>query len=348
MYKVEEMNAKIRLNANELNIPMTSSVIEDIMKTIDMGGFNRYPETDSQSLKKAYADFMAISDDDIIVGNGSDEVLDILYKAFTVYGDKIMSLSPSFVMYELMADVYKCDFIPYALKSFDSFDVSDFITAINKEKPRMVFLCNPNNPTGLLISKSDILKIINETDSMIIVDEAYGEFINGNFRDYSLIDERDNYDRLVILKTLSKAYGLAGLRVGFGIANKKVISKMVAKKYPYNVSLFSQQFAQALITRANTPFFTERIKKTIDNRDVFIKTLNDFDAITVFPTAANFVWLYAPTLDLKSICHAASIQIRVFTTEKLKGYVRISIGTEEEMNTLIHAMKEAISCAKAK
>jgi histidinol-phosphate aminotransferase len=341
MYKVEEMNAKIRLNANELNMPMTETVIEDIMKTIDMSGFNRYPETDSQSLKKAYADFMAISEEDVLVGNGSDEVLDILYKTFTTYGDKIMSLSPSFVMYELMADVYKCKYVPYVLNSFDGFDVSDFINAINKEKPRMVFLCNPNNPTGLLISKSDILKIIRETDSLIIVDEAYGEFISDNYRDYSLIDERDNFDRLVILKTLSKAYGLAGLRVGFGIANKNVIAKMAAKKYPYNVSLFSQQFAQALITRAETPFFTERIKQTIENRDAFIAALKAFESITVFPTAANFVWLYAPDVNLKAICDAASIQIRVFTTEKLRGYVRISIGTKEEMNTLLQAMKEA-------
>jgi len=348
MYKVEEIDAKIRLNANELNIPMTSSVIEEIMNTINIEGFNRYPETDSQSLKKAYADFMAISADDIIVGNGSDEVLDILYKTFTTYGDKIMSLSPSFVMYELMADVYKCKFVPYNLNVFDAFDTSDFIAAINKEKPRMVFLCNPNNPTGLLISKEDVLRVINETDSLIIVDEAYGEFINANFRDYSLIDERDRFDRLVVLKTLSKAYGLAGLRVGFGIANSKVIAKMAAKKYPYNVSLFSQQFAQALIMRANTPFFTERIKKTIENRERFITALKTFDGITVFPTAANFVWLYAPDIDLKAICDAASIQIRVFTTEKLKGYVRISIGTESEMNTLIKAMKEDISCAKAK
>ncbi|MBS7526091.1 histidinol-phosphate transaminase [Fusibacter paucivorans] len=343
MYKVEEVESRIRLNANEINIPLSDAVIDDILSEMNLAGFNRYPESDSQSLIKAYADYMKIDEDEVIAGNGSDEILDILFKAFTSYGDKVMSIAPSFVMYELVSQVYRCAFVPYQLKDYNSFDTDDFIEVLQKEKPRMVFICNPNNPTGLLIPKADLIKIVESTDAMIILDEAYGEFISDTFRDYSMIDERRNYRNLIVLKTLSKAYGLAGLRVGFGIAGKEQVAAMAEKKYPYNVSLFSQQFALGLINRASLPFFKERIQTTIENRRYFVEALKAFETITVFPSAANFVWLYAPTVDLKALSDAAGILIRVFTTDQLKGYCRISIGTKDEMDAMLDAIKEGLS-----
>ena len=343
MYKVEEIESKIRLNANEINIPLTDEIIQQIMSDIDLKSFNRYPESDAQSLVKAYSNFIGVQPNEVIAGNGSDEILDILFKAFTSYEDTIMSLSPSFVMYELISKVYRCNYIPYTLQSFESFDVDDFISAIQNQNPKMVFICNPNNPTGLLISKIDLIKIIESTSALIILDEAYGEFIAEDFMNYSMIDQRNQYENLIILKTLSKAYGLAGLRVGFGIASQKNIAKLDASKYPYNVSLFSQEFALGLIERASNPFFKERIQSTIENRTAFEEALKDFPQIKVFPSKANFVWLYAPELDLKAISEAAGIQIRVFSTDQLKGYCRISIGTDEEMKTMINAIKEGIS-----
>jgi histidinol-phosphate aminotransferase len=342
MYKVEEIESRIRLNANEINIPLNDALIEEILSEMNLAGFNRYPESDSQSLVKAYARLIGVDENEVIAGNGSDEILDILFKAFTSYGDKIMSITPSFVMYELISQVYRCTFSPYRLKSYNDFDVDDFIAAIEAEKPRMVFICNPNNPTGLLIPKADLIKIVESTDAMIILDEAYGEFISDNYRDYSMIDERRKYSNLIILKTLSKAYGLAGLRVGFGIADKAQIAALDAKKYPYNVSLFSQQFALGLINRAERPFLKERIRTTIENRSYFVEKLKEFEGITVFPSAANFVWLYAPTVDLKVLSDAAGILIRVFTTDQLKGYCRISIGTKTEMDAMIDAIKEGM------
>lgn len=343
MYKVEEIESKIRLNANEINIPLTETIIDDIMSEVNLAGFNRYPESDSQSLIDAYGDFMKLPTDQIIAGNGSDEILDILFKALTSYGDTIMSISPSFVMYELISKVYRCDFKPYTLKTFDGFDVDDFIKAIQANKPKMVFICNPNNPTGLLIPKEDLIKIVTSTDAYIILDEAYGEFISSDFMTYSMIDQRNNYDNLIILKTLSKAYGLAGLRVGFGISSPENIAKLDACKYPYNVSLFSQAFAKGLIERANQDFFKDRIETTIENRKRFAKALSEIEGITVYPSSANFIWLYAPSIDLKAISDAAGIQIRVFSTDALKGYCRISIGTEDEMKAMLEAIKEGIS-----
>jgi len=342
MYQSDTIKNAIRLNANELTQKIDTYFLEKILSAVDLTGFNRYPETHSETLVQTYSNFLNLPSSQVIAGNGSDEIIDIIFKTFISPGDTVMSFSPSFVMYPLMCGVFNANYIPYTLKNYTDFNIDSFIEAINQIKPKLIFICNPNNPTGLLISPDQIKHIIKTTDAYVVIDEAYGEFIGKNYLDYSMMPYVNDFKRVIVLKTLSKAYGLAGLRVGFGISNDAIIQKMAQKKHPYNISLFSQQFATELILNINEAFFQNRISETITQRIVFIENLKIFTNITVFPSSANFVWLYCETVDLKNVLVAHKIQIRAFDTPELKGYYRISIGNSDEMSAVITTLKEVL------
>lgn len=339
MYNAEQDNTiRIRLNANELNIPFDTEWLEEMKASISFEDINRYPESNFDSLLAVASQKYKVPANQIVTGNGSDELLDIIYKAFTKAGDKILAFTPSFVMYEIISDIYRTDFVKFNVMDSPTIDVDALIEVMKKEKPQLTFICNPNNPTGQVLSHEALEKIIQTGIGTIVIDEAYGEFIGPDFLDYSAIDLIDTYDNVIVLKTLSKAYGLAGLRVGFALSSQSASNQLLANKYPYNLNQYSQQFAMALLDDKYTGKINDRILKTIEQRQRTMTALDQIEGLKTFPSAANFIWFYTEYPDLKNALMDKSILIRAF--DNIKGYYRVTIGREDEMTTFIEVMNQ--------
>lgn len=339
MYKTEQnKDIRIRLNANELNIPFDQEWLNEMKAAITFDDINRYPETNSDGLLAVASDKFKVPAYQIVAGNGSDELLDIVYKAFTSPGDKVLAFTPSFVMYEIISDIYQTDFKTFNVMDSTTIDVDALIDVMKKEKPQLTFICNPNNPTGQLLSHTSIERIIQTGIGTIVIDEAYGEFIGPDFMAYSAIDLIDKYDNVIVLKTLSKAYGLAGLRVGFSLSGESASQQLLANKYPYNLNQYSQQFAMALLNEKYTDKVMKRVELTLIQRERTLAALNAIEGITPSPSAGNFIWFYTEYPELKNALLDQGILIRAF--DHLKGYYRVTIGTEAEMSIFIDVITQ--------
>ena len=210
------------------------------MKNINI---NRYPDPDAKKLRKAYADLINVDMDKLIATSGSDEGITIISATFVDKDDVVMSCDPTFSMYGQAAILAKGKYIGIESDKEDfTPDIDTLIKRANEENAKIIYICTPNNPTGYLYSKDDIKKVIDNTSAMVVIDEAYIHFAEGEN-----LDLLDYSNRVIILRTLSKAFSGAGLRVGFIIANKEVIDFLYAAKAPYNLSVTSQTAGEVLV-----------------------------------------------------------------------------------------------------
>jgi len=342
----------IKLDANELAYPLSDVQIEKLRAVLDLKALNRYPDADAIELLEAYSAYIGVPQSQIIAGNGSDEVLDLIFKAFTTPKDVVLSLDPSFVMYEIMASIYKCEFRRYQPEAYYDLNPSNFIDYIEILQPKLIFICNPNNPTGALINPKDLIKIIQSTEAYVVIDEAYGEFISANFMDYSMIEMIDELPNLIVLKTLSKACGLAGLRIGFGLSNEINMSKLYDCKYPYTISNLSQALGVALLNSDFKDTIDVNRLQIIKSRDKLIAELKQYKALEVFDSYSNFVWM---KFDANLISNdyflemlaAKNIKIRHFKKDYLKDYFRITVGTEYEIQQVLSCIEIALKLERA-
>lgn len=342
------MNEIIKLDANELAYPLTEMQIDFLTSKIDLTALNRYPEADASKLIKSYADFMNLPAEKVIAGNGSDEILDLIFKAFTEPKDIVVSLDPSFVMYETMSSIYKCQFRRYQPNDYYTLDVDAFIEYLDILNPRLVFICNPNNPTGALIAPDSIKKILAATDAQVVIDEAYGEFISANYEDYSVKSLIDAFPNLIVLKTLSKAYGLAGLRIGFGISCAENMEKLYACKYPYNISRLSQAIGVLLMTPEFKEISEKNRLKIIADRGTLTTALKAYEFLKVYESNSNFVWFKVDGKTLSNevffnTLYNSGIKIRQFSQSYFKDYFRVTVGTESENKILLKCIDEMTS-----
>ncbi|MBF4694150.1 histidinol-phosphate transaminase [Fusibacter ferrireducens] len=342
----------IKLDANELAYPLSETQIEKLRAELDLQKLNRYPDADAIELLEAYSAYIGIPQSQIIAGNGSDEVLDLIYKAFTTPKDIVLSVDPSFVMYEIMASIYKCEFRRYQPEAYYGLTPDNFIEYVEILKPKLIFICNPNNPTGALLNPEDLIKIIKSTDAYVVIDEAYGEFICDRFMDYSLLNKIDELPNLIVLKTLSKACGLAGLRIGFGLSNAANMAKLYSCKYPYTISNLSQALGIALLKSDFKETINSNRLQIIETRDRLIGELKQYKALEVFDSYANFIWM---KIDSEQISKeyfleafaAKNIKIRYFKKDYLADYFRITVGTEYEAQQVMACIDAVLGLERA-
>ncbi|WHN66218.1 histidinol-phosphate transaminase [Cysteiniphilum sp. QT6929] len=324
------LKGDIWLNANELPYDLSEE------------GFNRYPEPQPQELVNALATLYQVDQDEILVTRGSDEGIDLLVRLFCTYQqDAIMAFKPTFGMYQVSARLQGVEYVEYALDPTNEFalDIDDLLKEINK-KPniKLVFICSPNNPTGNLISREDIesLCLALADKSMIVVDEAYIEF-SGEQSAASLIKQ---YDNLVILRTLSKAYGLAAERVGSVITNARLVSLIKKVIAPYPIALSVAQNAVAALQPARLALVKNKIHEAISQRTLLFQYLQASRLVNkVYPSQANFLLVQFKVDIFNQLCQAGIIvrsMAKVFNDETM---LRISIGTVEEVNKLIKALE---------
>ena len=298
--------------------------------------YNRYPDPLQFAVKTRLSEIKGIPPRNIFLGNGSDEAIDILFRAFCRPGvDNVITVPPTYGMYEVSANINDVALKKVPLTSEFQLNLEEIAAAI-EDNTKLIFICSPNNPTANSINREDIETILANFNGLVIIDEAY---INYS-RQKTFIQELTEYSNLVVLQTLSKAWGLAGIRLGMAFASEEIIEVFNRVKPPYNINEASQQIAlQALnnIDQVNT-----WIKETIDQREQLVSDLVKLPfVLKIYPSDANFILV--KTTNAKGVYNylvERGIIVRDRSKVELcEGSLRITIGTPAENEKLIEALK---------
>lgn len=299
--------------------------------------FNRYPDPLQWQLKFQLATIKGVPAENICIGNGSDEIIDLAYRIFCNPGkDNVIICPPTYGMYAVNAGINDVEIRKVNLTKDFQLDVEGIINATDSET-KLLFICSPNNPTGNNMNRADVEILLNNFPGIVIIDEAY---INYS-KQKTFIQELMEYPNLVVMQTLSKAWGLAALRLGLCFASLDIIDLFNKVKPPYNINEASQQMA--LEALQNTEQVNAWIKETVQQKDKLINELGNFSFIkNIYPSDANFILVKVDDADLLYQFLAAN-EIVVRNRSKETGCencLRISIGTKEENEILINKMRQ--------
>ena len=343
----QEFNLKkdeiIKLGSNENPWGPSPKAMEAIKKEIP--SINRYPESQLKELVSEMARYSGVEDSQVIVGgDGADEIIDVLAKTFIDEGDEFIVPLPSYMYYEYLLQQYGARPV-YAKWDLDKneLDVDSIFEAIG-ERTKMIFLCSPNNPTGTLIQKDVLADIASKNpDILVVVDEAYFEYSEVTNKD--LINEFNN---IFIIRTMSKVLGLAGMRIGYGLACSEIIEYMHRIKPVFSLTRLS--FVAALNTFRDTEYIEQSIRKGIESRQYLYDELSKIDSLNVFPSKSNFMLIGIRDTGFTASQLALELMKRgiiVRDCTSFKGldeyWIRISICTLDEDKKFIDIIKEVLS-----
>lgn len=306
--------------------------------SIDEIELNRYPDPSHNELREKLAEYLKVDKKKIFCGVGSDEIIDLLIRIFCEPGkDKTLIFEPTYGMYKVACDINNVETGSLELTkdfqiNFNEFEKTD-LTSV-----KLIFLCSPNNPTGNLLSTNDIKKLADKFDGVVVVDQAYVDFANDE-----LIDIINDYENIVLTRTFSKAWGLAGIRCGFSISNNLIVDTMMKVKAPYNLNKLTLHFAlQALNNVEQRNKFVHNILS--ERERVFNELLQIQGVMKVYPTDANFILfrvedadkVYKKMTDKNVIIRNRANQVN------LKGCLRVTIGKPEENDKFLTTLKEVL------
>lgn len=327
----------VKLASNENPLGPCPRAIKAIINSLTK--INRYPDGNCFYLKNKLAKNINAQPANIIFGNGSDELIDIIIKAFVEEDENIISSETSFLEYEIISKVNNRKFITVPLKYF-KYDLEAIRKKINK-KTKLIFIANPNNPTGTYVTKyelRDFLKVLPD-NLILVVDEAYNVFIDVD--DFPNTLEYVGNKNLIVLRTFSKAYGLAGLRVGYAIASEDLIAPMEKARQPFNVNLLAQEAAAASLDDKN--FLVRTRQAIIEGKNYLYEALTEMGLIYV-TSAANFI-----LINVERDCGEVFRQmlkygviIRDMKQYGLNNFIRVTIGTKSENERFIKVLKKVL------
>ena len=322
---------EIRLDANESFIRTEYESIIQGLKNVDL---NRYPDPYAKKLIQTYCDFYGVDKDSVTAGNGSDELISIITACFLQKNDKVLCFSPDFSMYAFYSALYELEVVVAQKRNDLTIDVDEAIDIINSQNVKAVLFSNPCNPTSLGLKKNDVIRLISSVNALVVLDEAYMDFWDES---ESLLKETDKYDNLIVLRTCSKALGMAALRLGFAVANRKITEKLRAVKSPYNVNTMTQSVAEYLLTDKQSA--AERIEFCKAAKTELFNGLNALNAPyfeEIYPSVTNFVFIKtSKAKEVYDFLLTKSIAVRC-----MGNYLRITAGSHEENEAVIDALKE--------
>lgn len=328
----------IRLDNNESNLDIDREKILMMKGALNKVSFNRYPDNENLKLRTLYADYIDdyISEKNIIAGNGSDEMISLVISGLIEKDKKVLMFSKEFSMYEYYVSIYGGEVIKYETAKDGEVDVEEFIKLGKEKNVDFIIFSNPNNPTGSVISKDDIERILKEfKETYVLVDEAYYEFYGE-----SIIGKVNKYKNLLVTRTLSKAWGLAAIRVGFLISCEDNIKKFKTIKVPYTMSSLSVKIAEEILSDKERIY--ERSKDLIAERNNLYKELKYIESeaameIEFFSSEGNFIFGRTPYKEaLLTGLKMHKIAIRNFKDDTF----RITVGSSFENKRLIETIKE--------
>lgn len=340
-YKVVPPNYNIIVNANENPFDFPDALKKELNDEIMSMSLNRYPDPSATDLREQLADYVGVDADQIICGCGSDEIMSMLNQTFINPGDVVISHAPSFSMYQIWSVIGGADFI-WVPDNDDLYpDVENIINTAKLKNAKLIYLCSPNNPTGSLLPRHDVIDILEETNALVILDEAYIEFK----KEGDLTDIVNEYNNVIVLRTLSKAFGLAGIRCGYAVGPKPLIDMMYKVKSPYNLNKLTQ--AAAVIALKHRDTLLKNVEILNSERQRLYEFLKGLKGVTrVYPTASNFIYfevpdgapLYDALLDegilVKYLKHDVSDDV---------DHIRLTVGSPEENDAVIKVLKRSLS-----
>ena len=298
--------------------------------------YDRYPDPLQRELKERLSKIKGVPADMIFLGNGSDEAIDLVYRIFCEPGrDNVVSICPTYGMYQVCADINNIECRQVLLDEHFQFQASKLLAACDAHT-KVIWLCSPNNPTGNSLNRDELLKVIEQFQGIVVVDEAYIDFA----QQLSLRQELATHPNLIILQTMSKAWASAAIRLGMAFASKEIISIYNKVKYPYNVNLLTQQQAMEMLS---DPFEIDKwVKMLLQERSRLIQAFMELPVCQqIFPTDANF-FLARMTDAQKIYDYLVDKGIIVRNRSRIKlcdNCLRITIGTRSENNELLAALR---------
>lgn len=331
----------VRLDANESYIRPNEELQNKLSAAIAKTRFNRYPDPAAAELCSAFGEYYGVDPCYVTAGNGSDELLYLISGCFTERGDKIMTLSPDFSMYQFYGYLAECEPVVYNKQADFRIRAGEVIQQCNKSGARILFFSNPCNPTSLGLDKETVRLIVQSVEALVVLDEAYMDFYNNQEDgDESLIKEAMQYDNLIVLRTCSKMIGMASLRLGFAVANPIITKAIRSAKSPYNVNGISQAAGTAILKEKNYLDNCKRI--LIKSRDSLynrILPVVEDRGWSVFEPKTNFVLMKPDdSVDLFGYLKVNGILVR-----RIGDYLRITAGSTEEQEKLVYALDKYVA-----
>lgn len=338
-YHVPKAHGFIKLDAMENPYGWPQEMVVAWLETLRYAPLNRYPDPNGSSLKERLRAFMGIpSDLDLLLGNGSDELIQLLILAINGPGRVILSPEPSFVMYRLIAQYVGINYIGIPLREDFSLDCQSMLEAMVRYQPALTFLAYPNNPTGNRFDKDSVANIIAAAPGLVVVDEAYFPFA-----DHSFLDSLAAFDNLLVMRTVSKM-GLAGLRLGLLAGAPSWLAEFEKLRLPYNINSLTQLSAEFAL--ANEAILDAQARQIRADRELLFDSLNTLPGVTAYPSEANFI-LFRVSTGAQRVFESlreAGILIKNLTTNGnlLQNCLRVTVGTPEENRVFLAALVDAL------
>lgn len=321
-----------RMDTNA-NLIGANPVVTRFFGFFDPLDLNDYPTPHSDHLRKKLSQFHGFPPDQFIVGNGADEMLDLIVKCFIDPNDRLVMPDPTFGMYEVFGNVNCAEIVKVPLREDWQLDVDVMLGS----KATVVMLASPNNPTGNCFRDEDIERIVDEFKGIVVLDEAYGEYARKSY--LPLIS---SHSHVIVLKSFSKAYGLAGLRVGYAVSNRKLMGQMYKAKAPYNVNIISEGIAVRALSERK--FLASVVRRITHEREKMKRKLEAF-GFQVYPSEANFL-LARPPIKSRTLCKRLlkrGIVIKDLGAHpRLREHVRLTLGNADQNDRLLRAISRSL------
>lgn len=320
---------RIRLDANESFITLPEKMKAEVAEAVVNTHFNRYPDPYANELRAMAAAFFGVPKACVMAGSGSDEVISVLMNAFLQKGDTVVTVSPDFSMYAFYASIVECRVVTVSKEKDYTINVDMLIDTVNRENARILVFSNPCNPTGRVLLREEVRRLITETNALVVLDEAYMDF-----SDQSLLSEFSKYDNLLILKTCSKAVGMAAVRLGFAVGQERLINVLQAVKSPYNLNALTQ--AAGTVVFSHPEYLRVSLQRILESRDELYASLVRLEtefpgALHPVPTSTNFVFTECADADgLFEYLKKKGIAVR-----KMGNALRITAGRNYENEAVI-------------
>ncbi len=330
----------VKMNLNENFVISREAINNLLLETCNTIDVRSYPPPRGSLAVKAISDFVGFDESEISVANGADEIMDLLMKVFVRRGSKVIVVEPSFPMYTFFTELYGGKKVTVMLKRNFSLDIDAILKRADKET-KLLFICSPNNPTGNQFNDSEIKCILDEFKGIVVVDEAYGDFASN-----SIINWVREYDNLAILRSFSKSFGLAGLRLGYLVSSQHVVKYIQRVMGPFNVNSMTQQ--AITLALKNWKFFKEQIDLVIKERNWLMDNLKKIDGIDPYPSSANFILFKVTKERLNSTTLTERLEKRkVLVKDRghlqlLENCIRVTIGTRKMNQAFLSALQASL------
>lgn len=338
-YTLAARRAPVKLNQNENPYDVPEGVKRRVLEQALARPWSRYPDFDPQELVAALARFSGWRPDGILAGNGSNELIEALLLVTVGEDTRVVIPEPTFTLYALLTAILGGRAVRVPLGADLEYDGEALLRARRESGAPLTIVCSPNNPTGGVLPAGDLRRLCAESDSLVVVDEAYHEFSRQSA--VPLLSEHEN---LVVLRTFSKAMGFAGLRMGYLLASPEIVREVNKARLPYNINFFSQAAALAVLEEA--PAFGETVGRLIAMRDQLALDLAALPGVRVFPSRANFILFELAEQDPRKVfedLYARGVLVRDVTAyPRLERCLRVSVGSEDENAAFLRALRESL------